>query len=247
MNQRSTQTRNVIVFGQTGAGKSSLINLLALKEVAEVSSKGFGCTESNKSFDISPSANNTYTFWDTAGLNEGEQGTVPASQAIDNLCNLVNEICSINLIIYCIRGSRLPDILRVNYDLFCGIVCEGKVPIVLVVTGLEQESDMDQWWTNYEKDIKKMDMTFEGHACVTTTKGRGGIYEREYMKSAEKVWALVQEHCPPDPLTLTAEWNSEVSTRIEAYIREYNARTGKERKYLPKTQRRGKGSLVCQP
>jgi len=57
-----------------------------------------------------------------------------------NLCNLLGEH-SVNLIIYCIRGSRLTDIVRVNYDLVSGI----KVPIILIVTGLEQEENMDDW------------------------------------------------------------------------------------------------------
>ena len=217
-----------------------MINLLARKYVAKVSSGVFGCTTPSHHYDISPTGNadhTPYRFWDTAGLNEGEQGTVPARDALDLLYNLVKGLRNISLVIYCVRGARFTDIARVNYDLSWGIMCEGRVPIVLVVTGLEQESDMDQWWTNYGKDVKGMGMTFEGHACVTTTKGRNNLYEQEYLQSADKVWTLVQKHCLPDPLTLTAEWISEVPKRMEAYMREYIARSGKERKFLPKPRR----------
>jgi len=221
-----TVTPNIVVFGQTGAGKSSLINLLARDNVAPTSSKPSGCTESNESFNISSSANKTYTFWDTPGLNEGEQGTVPASQAVDILRNLVDQIRSVNLIIYCIRG-RLTDIVRVNYDLFCGIVCEGKVPILLVVTGLEQESKMDDWWSRNYRAVRMMGMKkLVGHACVVTTRGMNNVYEKEYSESADKVWKLVQEHCSTTPWTMKTE-EEEVRKRIAKYMNAYNKRTTK--------------------
>jgi len=164
-----------------------LINLLARNYIAKASSGVFGCTTPSHCYDISPNADHTqYTFWDTAGLNEGEQGTVPTRDDLDLLYDLVKDIRNINLVMYCVRGARsFTDITRVHYDLFWGIMCEGRVPIVLVVPGLSQESDMDQWWTNYGKDVKGMGMTFEGHACVTTTKGRNNLYEREYLQSAD--------------------------------------------------------------
>ena len=64
-----TATRNIIIFGQTGAGKSSIINMLAGSGVAEVSDSASGCTSSNKRYSI-PREDNNYTFWDTPGLNE---------------------------------------------------------------------------------------------------------------------------------------------------------------------------------
>jgi predicted GTPase len=47
-----TTTHNIVIFGQTGAGKSSIINMLAGKPVAEVSECASGCTSSNKRYSI---------------------------------------------------------------------------------------------------------------------------------------------------------------------------------------------------
>ena len=223
---------NVVVFGQTGVGKSSLINMMARQTIAKVSSQAAGCTPSIQKYSIQSDAGDTYTFWDTPGLNEGEDGNVPAQEAFKHLSRLVGQ-AAINLIIYCVRGSRFTDIARVNYDLFYGIICEGKVPIVLVVTGLELENDMDLWWDYNKKVVQRMGMAFEGHACVTTTKGRDDIFKEKFLVSEGRVWALVKEHCNPISWTPRKEWLAKVPKKMEAYMKEYNSRTGKERKALP--------------
>lgn len=41
---RRTDTYNVVIFGQTGAGKSSLVNLIARTQAAPTSSDASGCT-----------------------------------------------------------------------------------------------------------------------------------------------------------------------------------------------------------
>jgi len=194
-----TIPRSIVVFGQTGSGKSSIINMLVGSSVADVSPGAAGCTPSNKPYRISRGDDNCYTLWDTPGLNEAEEGTVSAQDAAHNLLDLV-EHHGVNLLIYCIRG-RVADIIRVNYDLFCKIKSMEKVPIVLVVTGLEGK--MDEWWRENKKDLKKMEMVFAGYACITSWKGKGGIYEDEYKESAEKVWELVKEHSTPKPWHMT--------------------------------------------
>jgi len=222
---------NVVVFGQTGVGKSSLINMMVRQEIAKVSSQAAGCTPSIQDYRIKSDAGDTYTFWDTPGLNEAEGGNVPAQEAFKHLYRLVGQ-CAINIIIYCVRGSRFTDIARVNYDLFYRIICEGNVPIVLVVTGLELENDMDLWWSRNKKTVERMGMTFEGYACVTTTKGPDAIFKEKFRVSGGRVWALLKEHCNPIPWTPGQDWLAELSKRMDAYTKD-NSRNDKERKVLP--------------
>ena len=166
-----------------------------------------------------------YMFWDTAGLNEAEDGTMSSQAAVQNLLRLVKDH-GVDLLIYCIRG-RLPNIIRVNYDLFWGIICRKEVPIVLVVTGLEGKDDMDEWWKENQKAIKKMTMSFNGHACITSWKGRKNRYEKEYKESAEEVWKLVREHCRSTAWSMPPEWPSQAEKAIKAHNQTYyNAHSG---------------------
>src|SRR5258706_15773249 len=94
---------NVILFGESGSGKSSLVNMIVGKNVAKVSGSADGCTFKNEAF---PAAINGTTFmiYDTAGLNEGDQGRVPHWNAIEELYTLIRQLDSVSLLIYCMRG-----------------------------------------------------------------------------------------------------------------------------------------------
>jgi len=198
--------------------------MLAGKPVATVSGGASGCTPSNQPYPIPPGDDN-YMFWDTAGLNEADDGTVSSQAAVQNLLNLVKDH-GVNLLIYCIR-ERLPNITRVNYDLFWETICRKEVPILLVVTGLEGKHDMNEWWRENQKTIRAMKMSFDGHACITSWKGRGDIYEKEYKASAEEVWKLVRKHCRPTAWCMPPGWPVQAQRDIEAYEQNYyNAYSG---------------------
>ncbi|KAF8635780.1 hypothetical protein AX17_003856 [Amanita inopinata Kibby_2008] len=199
--QVGDSTPNVIVFGETGVGKSSLINMIAGKEMAIVSSGALGCTFASTPHDVMLE-HGKYRLWDTIGLNEGEHGTATAERAIQNLQDLVMNLKDggVSLLVYCIRGTRFRDILKINYDLFQKIICDEKVPIVVVVTGLENEGDMEDWWSDNAHDFGRRDMRFVNHACVTTTKGKltkSGEYmfEEEYNVSTLRVRELIESCC----------------------------------------------------
>lgn len=226
--------------------------MLAGEPVSKTSNQAAGCTFSSQSYVIEPNPMNPisakpidsvakkYRVWDTAGLNEGNDGNVPTQEAFENLCNLVHER-GVNLLVFCMRGPRFKEISRVNYDLFWGIVCQGKVPIVVVVTGLEEEEIMDQWWDRNKTEFERRGMEFKGHACVTTTKGKKNregkhLLEREYSESQRKVWHLIEKSYNPEPWQAGGgKWIDEVRTKMDEYMRRYNMRTGTERKLLPTT------------
>ena len=213
---------NVVVFGEAGVGKSSLINMIAGRQLSPISGDASGCTFKSTSFDVELKGK-LVRFWDTAGLNEGDAGTVVAKDAIINLYMLLKSLENgISLLVYCIRGPRIRDSTVTNYKMFYHGLCQEKVPIVLVVTGLEAEESMDEWWTRNGKRFNKQKMTFSGQACVTATKGkiRKGthMFEQEYEESTGKVRKLVDENCHHEPWQLKTSSLAGLMTFIKIAI-----------------------------
>ena len=152
-------------------GKSSLINLIAGKKVCETSSGALGCTLEYKRHELDLDGQQ-FAIWDTAGLDEGTQGSVPADKAEAYLKQLLHELAKnngVDLLVYCVRGTRVRTALLTNYHIFYSAICRKKVPIAIVITGLEnQEGNMETWWYKNEPQFTQLKMHFDGHACVTT-------------------------------------------------------------------------------
>ena len=152
-------------------GKSSLINTIAGEKLSETSSSAVGCTLDYKRH-LLKLGDQRFAIWDTAGLDEGTQGTVPAEKAEAYLKQLLHDLAKTNgidLLIYCVRGTRVRSALLTNYHLFYSAICRKKVPIAIVITGLEnQEGNMDTWWLRNEKQFSALQMRFDNYACVTT-------------------------------------------------------------------------------
>ncbi|KAF8645387.1 hypothetical protein AX16_007889 [Volvariella volvacea WC 439] len=191
---------NVILFGASGCGKSSIINMLFGSEVARTSSGATGCTFESHCYQIS-FFGQTFNIFDTAGLEEAEKGTVPNTQAIVRLYDLMRSLeDGVNLLIFCMRAPRLSESAPRNWALFNDIICNGKVPIVIAITALELQSEqpggMDSWWFKNKDHFEKFGMTPRGHACITTIRGkqvRPGLYAygQEYDESKEKMMKLI--------------------------------------------------------
>ncbi|KAF9003090.1 P-loop containing nucleoside triphosphate hydrolase protein [Cyathus striatus] len=225
---------NIIVFGESGSGKSSLVNMILGEEHISVSSQAMGCTFDSRGYSTNIGGH-TFTIWDTAGLNEGDCGAVTASSALDKLKNLATTIRGdASLLVYCIRASRFRDIWKFNYDIFYEIIFDRQVPIVAVFTGLENEENMDDWFTENQMTLAERGLVFSGHACVTLSKGRflpaEGVhmFEEEYRSSAESVKTLLLQRLlldEPRPKHDMSSFLAGVPDRLKQYIAHYAKRS----------------------
>lgn len=198
---------NVIVFGETGAGKSSIINMLAGHDIAKTSSGSSGCTFESQSYDLNIE-DSSFRLFDTAGLNEGKKGTVSPTDAVINVYKLIRSLeDGVNLLVYCVRGPRIKESTVNNYKMFYSVFCKEKVPIIIVITGLENEDNMDAWWDENEVAFTKHSMHFSDHVCGTATKGKRDRFDEEYTETATKLRRLLKTVSLAEPWRMeTTSW-----------------------------------------
>ncbi|KAG5638124.1 hypothetical protein H0H81_001727 [Sphagnurus paluster] len=232
---------NILIFGETGIGKSSVINLIAGTTVAGVSGEAQGSTFESRAYPITIN-DQIINFWDTAGLNEGEHGTVPAQQAMRNLKDLVTVLGDgLSLLVCCIRAARFRTIWKVNYELFVRIICQHRVPVVLVVTGLENETPMEGWWRENGMEFAKFGMHFHGHACITSTRGKQlktgeYMYQEEYDESVHVIRRLVADRCVGEPQTMPSE--TEITSTMAGYFYQNSEQANRYRSREQRVHRR---------
>ncbi|KAJ3500728.1 hypothetical protein NLJ89_g9661 [Agrocybe chaxingu] len=188
--------RHVIIFGESGAGKSSVLNMVLGHSAATISNGGASCTFTSTGYDTWIDGT-LFRIHDTAGLDEGEEGQVPKIEAIVQLYTLLQSLEEgISLLVFCIRAPRIKN-AKNNWTMFYDIICQRQVPIAIVVTGLENEENMDRWWDQNRENFRLCGMVPHAHACVTATRGKvrsSGkyIFQEEYDESKAKVETMIK-------------------------------------------------------
>jgi len=190
--------KNIVIFGQTGAGKSSVVNLMAGEERAATSSDTQRCTTHWEEHSIACDGYNYLKVFDTVGLQK--QQKKPCEEhpdAIEDARSLITKLDNeggIDLLLFCVRGLKFVPTIESNYQRFYIELLGGekkkKIPVVLVVTGLEREQNMEDWWTR-NKDTLKSKINVDGHVCITAAKN---LDQGLYKQSRELISKLVKEH-----------------------------------------------------
>jgi len=130
--------KRVLVFGSAGAGKTTVCNLLT-NEKHEVHNGAQGCTFDTEEYRPVMKGGSTYVFFDTAGLNEGDNGKVPGPQAVRKLIKLIKQSeLGFNLLVMVCRG-RFLDVTGKNYEMFAKVFCRQEIPVLIVVTDIHTD------------------------------------------------------------------------------------------------------------
>ncbi|KAL4080196.1 P-loop containing nucleoside triphosphate hydrolase protein [Scleroderma yunnanense] len=215
---------NVVLFGETGVGKSSVINLIAGYKKAPISSRVRGCTLDSKEYRLIGDASCLRIF-DTVGLNcaqvEGSHYLNAIKKAY-KLIEALNRAGGVDLLLFCIRGGRINAAQLANYKLFQEYLCEKKVPVAIVVTHLENEDVMDGWWEENKADIANLKIDCIGHACITAIGKNTAAYRTKLDESRQVVLRLLKTyvHEPGIPFVVDTDmWLSAFLKKMGYFIR----------------------------
>lgn len=177
-----TKSINIILFGETGVGKSSVVNLIAGRPIAEISPDVGACTLESKEYKFNVDTMNL-SIWDTVGLAEPQMVGDIYIPAIEKACSLIKQLRDaggVDLLLFCIPGTQPNATMQSNYRLFYEVLCGQNVPIALIITHLENEEVMEEWWNRNKDKITEMGIKCAAHACVTglpDKKGPDGKHE----------------------------------------------------------------------
>jgi predicted GTPase len=198
-NQMSGQ-RNVVIIGQSGVGKSSLINMLCPRANAPTSNDATGCTRIEREYECYLGQQQSCQVHDTIGLEEGFWGFLWAPKAEKRLKTYLRTT-EVHLLVYCMPGRRgcLKKSHGRNYKKLKS-AAGNNVRVVVVVTGLEDFNyPLESWWSRNDKELQNLGIPrTAGHACITALPKAELQSEKRvlYDKSCEDVKTLIRKYLP---------------------------------------------------
>ncbi|KIJ60460.1 hypothetical protein HYDPIDRAFT_98610 [Hydnomerulius pinastri MD-312] len=163
--------RTVVVFGESGVGKSSIVNAIAGFRLAKTFNDAENDAIQSQLYDVTLASGVGVHLWDTLGLDRarmvGDSSPDAGEKHLESLVqNPTSGLGDLDLLIFCIRGNRISRSLVNTYNNVKSRA--GQVPIALVINGLEKEDDMDRWWTRNERALHERGILCDAHVCVTT-------------------------------------------------------------------------------
>ena len=189
------------------------------RDAATVSSDLTSCTFEHMCYECTLDKK-TFKVYDTAGLNDGDQGRIPHWKALEYLYTLIRQLNSVSLLIYCFRG-RITQNTQANWNLFNEVVFKEQVPIILVVTCLEHETD----WDDLAR-LKRTKEAFEAYGMkpkevtlIISSRGKQNEYADLYQRSQAKLRTLVKGYHRVKPWSMGKdEWSERTFEKLSTSL-----------------------------
>ncbi|KAG6334785.1 hypothetical protein ID866_4303 [Astraeus odoratus] len=163
-------------------------------QLATTSNNVLGHTSKAACYVVETQLGAKVNLWEAAGL-VGE--THLSSRRLQDLKTFLRRLLlfhSIDLLIFCMHAGRVKKTFIQSYQAAYIQTCERKVPVALIVTGLEREKgDMHGWWSRNRDNIFHHDLAFDVHACVTTLQSHEDPYiQKKINLSRRRLRELIQ-------------------------------------------------------
>jgi GTP-binding protein EngB required for normal cell division len=225
----------VLVFGATGTGKTSLCNTLT--ERSRPTDNGArGITAKSHVYLPFEFEGQQIELVDTAGLHESSHGTVPAEQAVLEIVELLEKARDgFSLLIHVTRASRITKDQDDDYNFFVEKMTQNEIPVILAVTGCENEHPMQSWVKRNQREFFRYGYKEIVPCCF----GAGGPLEAHFgplrAQSRELLVEAILKHSLTVPRKIyggeTGNSFSEALTRV---WNEFVELTGLPQKYRRK-------------